>query len=165
MRKSSGLVWLPKETNGFMIAEANRRSPQETGGSLLGYWSSQWNEVVITHATGPGPGAIHELFSFVPDDVYQEEAIAIHYEESGRLHTYLGDWHTHPDQNDIALSRTDRLTLRKIANYPAARMDRPIMLVLGGSDWKLKIWRYEPTFLSRVRIRIKAVPMELRIYS
>lgn len=137
-----------------MAAEANRVFPFETGGVLMGYWVDPGGEVVITHATGPGPRAVHGLYSFNPDADYQEEEIARHYEASGRLHSYLGDWHTHPRESAY-LSRRDRRTLRKIATCPEARAPIPIMAVLGAGkpEWLLGIWKYSPTRLGRIILR------------
>ena len=80
-----------------MVGEAQRAYPQESGGILMGYWVVQPTEAVITDVIGPGPGAIHRDTSFLPDAEYQADQVARRYEASGRLHTYLGDWHSHPN--------------------------------------------------------------------
>ncbi len=164
MPKVDTIVWISKETLAKMLEEAKHKLPDETGGVLLGYWSEQFDEAVITHITGPGPNAIHHPNNFTPDSDYQETEIAKHYEESGRLHTYLGDWHTHP-RGKVLLSDTDRRTLRRIAAYKDARLPIPLMAILGGvSEWLLKFWCFEPTRLGKLGIRIKAKELKIKFY-
>ena len=158
------LVWISEETFAKMLEEAKDKFPKETGGAILGYWNKQSGEAVITYVTGPGPKAIHKPYSFIPDNEYQDSEIARHYEESGRLHTYMGDWHTHPEGR-VYLSNTDRRTLRRIAIYRDARVPVPLMAILGGvSDWYLKFWCYEPTYFGNLGIKIKAKELKIKLY-
>ena len=144
MQKPIGTAWISKTALVFMVKEFLRKLPNETGGVLVGYWLEDSEGVVITDVVGPGPGAKHGKISFVPDASYHESEIARLYEESGRLHTYLGDWHSHPDST-TRLSLTDRHTLLKIAKHVDARVSTPLMAVVGESDpLALKIWQYCP---------------------
>ena len=123
-----------------MKSEAARVAPYETGGVLMGYWARPYSEVVVTATIGPGPNARHEATRFLPDADYQDGEIARLYHGSGRTVTYLGDWHSHPD-GGLALSRADRLTLRRIATTPAARAPVPLMAILAdGQPWRLGVW-------------------------
>src|SRR5207249_53736 len=125
-----------------MEEEAREKSPMETGGVLIGYWANDSAEVVITQATGPGPEATHRADEFIPDARFQRAEIARIYRDSGRLHTYLGDWHTHPG-GSLRLSRKDVRTLASIAETPAARASVPLMGVLAEDrSWMLAVWRY-----------------------
>jgi integrative and conjugative element protein (TIGR02256 family) len=148
-----------------MREEAVRAFPFETGGVLLGYWAREYEEVVVTHATGPGPRAVHRMHSFVPDAEYQEAEVARLYEESGRVSTYLGDWHSHP-LGTVSLSRRDRRTLRHIAGHREARAPVPIMAVIGGGDpdWFLGVWRFAPIRLGVILLRSGIVSMEPRFF-
>lgn len=105
----------------------------------MGYWAEA--NVVITHAVGPGPNATHGKISFIPDAQYQEDEVARIYEESGRLSTYLGDWHTHP-RGSTRMSPRDRRTLRRIAFSTEARCPKPLMaLCAGGKEkWLMGVW-------------------------
>lgn len=87
-----------------MVAEANAAVPCETGGVLMGYWSDSGTEVVIVTLIGPGPRAERATDGLMPDHAFQEAAVERVYRESGRIVTYLGDWHTHP--KGIAALRT-----------------------------------------------------------
>ena len=165
MRNQDGVVWISEASLDDMVVEAEHLYPFETGGALIGYWVKQYDEVVVTNATGPGPGAVHLPDSFLPDDEYQESEIARFYNMSGRLHTYLGDWHTHPGASSY-LSRRDKCTLRKVAKSRDARAPIPIMAVLGGGPkWELKVWRYVPTKLDRFGFRVKISHLRAQTYS
>jgi integrative and conjugative element protein (TIGR02256 family) len=146
---AAGKAWIPETVIRWMTTEANRVFPLETGGILVGYWGGE-GEVVITNMTGAGPRAEHRRYSFSPDAEYQEAEVAHLYEESGRVHTYLGDWHTHPRGRSYLSSRDVR-TMRKISAFAPARLPSPIMAVLGGGEpeWFLRVWKYAPTIISK----------------
>ena len=120
---------------------ADQSFPNESGGSLMGYWDKSGREVVITDVVEPGPKARHARTSFTPDYEFQEQRIADIYSASGRIHTYLGDWHSHPN-GPAALSGTDTRTLKNIASFPQARAAKPIMILLSGRPevWKVTAW-------------------------
>jgi integrative and conjugative element protein (TIGR02256 family) len=163
-RDSSGIVWIPEKVFDQMKTEANRLFPCETGGVLIGYWTEDNSEVVVTRAIGPGPKAIHRRYSFIPDAEYHEKEIARYYKESGRLHTYLGDWHTHP-QSIPYPSRKDRRTLKRIATHAEARADVPLMAILGGPPWSLKVWKCKPITVLKIALIFQISPINLRVYS
>lgn len=127
-----------------MEMEAERRFPLETGGILMGYWAEgRDSEVVITAASEPGPSARHSAKGFTPDADFDRAWVTRVYRESGRTHTYLGDWHSHPG-GSLGLSYRDRWTLARIAGDRAARIPTPVMAILaGGPSWKLALWRYQ----------------------
>lgn len=123
-----------------MSTESERWCPKETGGVLMGYWSGR--DVVITEIIGPGPKAVHRRYSFTPDSKWQENEIARIYEESGRVITYLGDWHSHP-YGTQGLSIKDLVTLLRVAVHKPARAPRPIMGILHDNpQWELVVWRF-----------------------
>lgn len=130
------------------MTEADRVAPCETGGVLVGYWARPAREVVITAVLGPGPRAVHLEERFEPDSEYHRREVARLYEASGRLHSYLGDWHTHPRSGPWP-SPLDHKTLRTIARDPGARAATPLMAILGvaepgDSRRVLLVWRHVP---------------------
>ena len=143
MRQPTVKAWFAKSAVRDMLVEADRVFPLETGGVLMGYWAESRDEVVVCCVTGPGPLAVHSEQAFVPDDDYQEAEIARAYEKSGRVHSYLGDWHTHPREG-VYLSPKDMGALRKISGFVEARAPIPLMAILGGGDpdWLLGTWCY-----------------------
>jgi integrative and conjugative element protein (TIGR02256 family) len=166
VRDERRVAWVPNFVMRMMAEHAETSAPLETGGVIIGYWVTVGVEAVITAATGPGPSACHFPERFEPDTTYHRAEIAREYEESGRLHVYLGDWHTHP-RNPPIPSKLDRNTLRFIARAPRARMPVPLMGIVGqGASqfhgrWSLAIWRHVPL---RDRFRSRLAPvMSLRI--
>lgn len=129
-----------------MVADADSYFPNETGGVMMGYWAPEENEVVITNMIGGGPLARRTRTRFYPDSEFQANAIEEIYVNSGGVRTYLGDWHTHP-RGRLALSLTDKCTLRRIANERAARASSPIMVLLAGEDeWRAAAWCLLPGY-------------------
>ena len=162
---ANGLVWVPGDSLEYMRFEAARTHPLETGGVLIGYWVSRGRELVVTGAFGPGRNAMHAAHRFEPDSAYHQQVVSEAYESSGRLHVYVGDWHTHPTRS-AALSPLDRRTLRSIARAPSARMPVPVMSVLGQAaedereaGWHLAVWRFVPV---RERLRSAAHISQMR---
>lgn len=148
-------VWLTLSALEAMELEASLRAPDESGGMLLGYRQRD-SQVAITAVTGPGPRAVHRRSSFVPDGKWQQAELARIYEESGRVTTYLGDWHSHPRGAAVPSVR-DLKTARRVARRRRARTRRPITLILAGDE---STWR--PAVFELLGGRL--VPVEVRTY-
>jgi integrative and conjugative element protein (TIGR02256 family) len=153
------VVWLPARLLLRMSLEAESATPNETGGLLCGYIVPGGANIVIEHLIGPGPLAQHSRSRFVPDHLAQEQALAILYRDSGRITTYLGDWHSHP-RGGRQLSRTDRDTLLRISNHAEARVSEPLMCILVGPRWQPVFWR---TALGNRRLADRTVVCKLRV--
>ncbi len=139
-------VWIAQTALAYCESESNRAHPNETGGVLMGWHRPQRHEITIVHAIGPGPHSAHEPYRYSPDADHHDEAVGEIYQRSGRLVTYLGDWHSHPRGSGV-LSRTDRRTLGKIASHSPSRCLEPIMLVLGGlgdAGWSPAVHVWSP---------------------
>jgi integrative and conjugative element protein (TIGR02256 family) len=157
-------AWFSTVAYRNMLQEADRWFPKETGGVLMGYWVVPSVELVVTQAIGPGPHAVHSNTAFVPDHEYQANQIALAYERSGRLHNYLGDWHTHP-ASAAQLSLLDRKTLKTIAAYSAARAPLPVMAILGDcSPWTFKLWIGLPIRIGSTNIAIRTSSLAVKMY-
>lgn len=164
MWKRLRTAWFSKTAYDQMMTEADRVFPNETGGILVGYWAIPFREVVVMTAIGPGPHATHNKDRFVPDSEYQEAQIAQHYKASGHLHTYLGDWHTHPNSS-AHLSQLDRKTLKVIARYPEARASIPIMAIAaGGTPWTLGLWCGIPVRLGKMNFGMRTSSFKITIF-
>ena len=144
-RVAPAVVWIPSEVEREHEREADRCSPLETGGVLLGYEDTEEREQLqLVTTVGPGPRAAHRRHRFKPDSAWQRDRIATIYRNSGNVVTYLGDWHSHPHVSGKP-SRLDRGTARRIARFTEARVPHPLMLIVsGGQDsWALHAYRYE----------------------
>jgi len=149
--------WLRQSHASWIKAESSRCFPYETGGVLIGYVND--DVAVVTEIVGPGPCAIHRSARFLPDHSYQSREVERIFTGSGGVHTYLGDWHSHP--NGVAqLSATDRKTLRQIAHSPEAFCSRPLMLLCAGGD---SGWIIGAFTLIRKRLRGIA-PIDVHTY-
>jgi integrative and conjugative element protein (TIGR02256 family) len=149
------LVWISKSLIDEMESEARRWAPLETGGVLLGFWSTDEPTAEITAVTGPGPNAVHRRSSFIPDYDYQDREITVAYRRSGRIHSYLGDWHSHPFGSGM-LSLSDRRTLQRIATDVGARAPQALMAVLSHKKaWTPHIWMYKPPGSIREKLLMK----------
>ena len=134
-------IWIKYAHIKFFLEQYNFWAPKETGGILMGYKLE--HKIYVTDIVGPGPKAIHEKESFTPDNDYHENEIAQIYERSGRIHTYIGEWHTHPE-NESYLSGRDKKTLKNISTNPLCRLPQPVMIILGTSPFEFKSWLYNP---------------------
>lgn len=135
-----------------IIAEAEKHSPRETGGILLGYPGEEQTLARVVELVDAGPKARRERRRFTPDGPWQRSEVASRYRESGRRLHYLGDWHSHPTGNGP--SQLDRQTARRIAAESAARCQHPIFLIAvrDRDDWELRAYR-----LARRRFRALAI--------
>jgi len=71
--------------------------------------------------------------SFLPDATYQENEIARIYEDSIRISTYLGDWHTASQRKQ--LSKQPRQANTKANHGPSGgEMSNPSYGGAGGGD-------------------------------
>lgn len=134
-------VWWSDDVLAQLIEDAERWSPRETGGALLGY--RQGEAVVVRALVLGGPKARHRRSSFHPDGPWQESQIARSYAASGRIDTFLGDAHSHP-AGVPRLSRRDRLTLRDTALHRQSRAPRALSAILASEDgrWTLAVWEF-----------------------
>ena len=132
-------TWLAHDAIRTLAEAANAKYPLETGGLLLGYWSGIY-EAVISSVSLPGPEAKHYRYSYRPDYEHDIEVVRRVYTGSKGVHTYLGDWHSHPGTTRPYLSIKDRLALHRIANSFEARTARPLSMVCGfrPNDWRLR---------------------------
>lgn len=159
MRSGHTEVLIPAAVLQAIEAEADRHAPQETGGILLGYPDRANRRLVqITLQVGPGPRAVHEAHRFEPDGAWQERQVAAMYAASGRVSTYLGDWHSHPCGSHKP-SGLDRSTAARIALCEEARAPHPLIVILHGEPgcWQLAVYQRERWRLGRGNATITEV--------
>jgi integrative and conjugative element protein (TIGR02256 family) len=136
-------VHLPMSVLEEMEREAERTYPDESGGVLLGHRDiADPNSLQVLHQVGPGPKAIHKPYRFEPDSTWQAARIASAYSKSGRIATYLGDWHSHP-RGSSKPSSLDNSTANEISKFAEARALHPLMLILYGQprSWDIAVYR------------------------
>jgi integrative and conjugative element protein (TIGR02256 family) len=102
------------EARQLVTREAALYRDVETGGILMGRFESA-DTIHVTHASGPGPNAVHEPAFFLRDTAYCADVLREHYERFGA--DYVGEWHTHVDGLRVP-SSGDLLTLAGIMHDP-----------------------------------------------
>lgn len=118
-----------------MIAKESAQCGRlETGGVLLGRVDAETGVLVIRHATGPGPNAVHQEHDFLRDVQYCQSEIDRMHSESGGAIDYVGEWHRHREK-ELRLSSTDRGSLLGIAGSPSYHVARPVMLICAMEDF------------------------------
>lgn len=150
-------IFLPSTVQAEMEAEAREHYPNESGGVLLGYTGGPQDlDIQVLYQVGPGPNAVHKSHRFEPDAEWQDSQIALVYESSGRIASYLGDWHSHP-RGGVTPSSLDRSTARAIAKHPEARAPNPLILILskGPKEWAMAGYRR-----SRHRLRTAGLVLD-----
>lgn len=135
----------------------------ETGGLLLGYGATDNDDVVVLDVIGPGPEAVHTETGFEPDQAWQEKQLASRYRATDGLHSYVGDWHTHP-QGRAVPSRRDLAVMRQVSRYTDARLSNPTMVIISFDvdQGSLRAWRWDPPRLWRVTLWSRATEMHVR---
>ena len=128
-------------------------SPKETGGMLLGHMKG--NLFYITDDVEAGPNAVHEETFFLPDGLHQQTILEEKFFSSNGKVTYLGDWHSHPN-NSAYLSLLDKGTLSKIGRDKNAQICTPIFIIIGTNPIEVKGWKFlEGEFIEQ-KINVKA---------
>lgn len=138
MRKAN--LYIPANLVCLLLQEVQKHVPYETGGVIAGEFVNDFTWQ-ITHLATAGPKAIHGSYSYTPDYEHDEKKIARIYKETNCKSVYLGDWHSHPGAAAY-MSEKDKNTLRTIARSEEARIEHPIMLILGTSPLELCCWTY-----------------------
>jgi integrative and conjugative element protein (TIGR02256 family) len=125
-------VCLDKDTMHFMIAECKQSKDKETGGVLIGF-RDRFGEIVVTRATGPGPGAKRRPDWFERDVGFCQSELEKAYKELDGRGLYVGEWHYHPAGSNSPSSR-DLLSLSEIAELPNYMTDKPVMLIFSSDS-------------------------------
>lgn len=141
-------VWIARAARATILCEARARRVVETGGALFGYVSAG---TVVIEQIGVAAGVTRRTpVTFTPDhDDLQAQIDAIIAASNGRRY-FLGEWHTHPWGLPY-LSRTDKLSVRKMAENPAVGIDQPTAIVVA------------PTGVPHTRTRLAAFVWDPRI--
>lgn len=114
----------------LMEQESKRRSHVETGGVVAGVGCALREEVIITHASQPGPRAYHARYAFKRDNLFCQNFLNNLARTSNGEIDYLGEWHKHFESNPRPSNR-DVQTLTKIANDPNYHVSNPFLLIIG----------------------------------
>lgn len=123
-------VRVPASVRNFMVEEARRKAPNETGGILVGRRVGEVIEVMF--ASDAGPNAISHASSFERDGPYCQtflERVA----EGNPGVDYVGEWHSHPGSSATPSAR-DTLSFQQIAGDPNYLTSTPLLVIVAPSS-------------------------------
>ena len=120
-------IYISKDAIKFINNEVKKSRNIETGGILLGV-ILQTKDILITHASGPGPKAIKKRNEFRKDCDYADRMLNLLYRKYSV--DFLGEWHKHPN-NCINYSLKDFESMVKISKINT----RPCFFMIVGNDY------------------------------
>lgn len=104
--------------------------PLETGGILVGHYSSNFRLATAVLATPPPPDSKHGPTRFERGTYGLKQLLAEAKQQTPSLH-YLGEWHTHPAHS----ARASGPDIRQMNCFAWCRqygVKSPLLLVIGG---------------------------------
>jgi len=137
---------LPLGIARYMRWRSSMAKGKETGGVLIGSYSSDLSTAVVARATAPPSDSRAGATWFERGTAGMDKLLEDAWTTG--LH-YLGEWHYHPGGAPTA-SCGDRAQMRKIASDKEARCTTPILVILGDPHLEPKIAAYaqqDGTFL------------------
>lgn len=124
-------VSIPDSCISFMQDLVSKNPLIETGGVLAGYLIEKGN-IFITDVSGPGPNAIQSSTKFEKDTPYCQSFLDKLYEERQQKTIYVGEWHSHPSENNHP-SGTDIRSLSEIAVQKNYLTNCPAMIIFSNT--------------------------------
>ncbi|NTW01769.1 MAG: hypothetical protein HGA19_10815 [Oscillochloris sp.] len=131
MRAYGGAVAVSAEPSKvFARYRQLKRTAPEAGGVLLGRLIRASRDIVVDVATEPGLGDKAYRFSFRRAQKRTQLLINQAWQESSGTRNYLGEWHTHPE-DDPSPSTVDLLNWRRIASSTIYEQESLLFVVVG----------------------------------
>jgi integrative and conjugative element protein (TIGR02256 family) len=125
-------------------------SAAEAGGVLLGRLVSGTTDVVIDFATEPSQTDRRGRFFFFRQKHHAQQKVNAAWERSRGAIIYLGEWHTHPE-DDPTPSQIDLKNWKRIAKSASFEQDFLLFLIAGRGICRL--WEVSATDGCAVRLR------------
>lgn len=110
-----------------MSSKAIKYYPNEYGGFLVGYYSSDRKSLIITDCIFPNKYKSHQ-FIFERSIAGIEKKLKELF-NSKKKQYYVGEWHTHPN-GSTNYSNTDLRAMINIANDDSVRIKNPVLLII-----------------------------------
>lgn len=102
----------------------------EAGGVLLGRFIQGTSDIVVDDVTMPGEGDTASRFAFRRGRRRTQQLIDQAWHDSGGTRNYLGEWHTHPE-DDPTPSPTDRKNWQRIAAMAHYEQESLFFVIVG----------------------------------
>ncbi|PAM82458.1 Mov34/MPN/PAD-1 family protein [Pseudomonas sp. ERMR1:02] len=111
-----------------MVSDCTRAGAHETGGILIGNYSSDGSIALISEITSHPKDSISSSVTFQRGIIGLKELLAARWDEG--FH-YVGEWHYHPGGSPEP-SGPDIHAMRSIATNAKYSCREPILIILGG---------------------------------
>lgn len=121
-------VTLEATALGKMVSDCDRAGAHETGGILIGKYSSDGSIALISEITSHPKDSISTSVTFQRGIIGLKELLAARWDEG--FH-YIGEWHYHPGGSPEP-SAPDIHAMRSIATNSKYSCQEPILIILGG---------------------------------
>ncbi len=120
-------VSISKEVIQFMQGLIKENPTIETGGVMAGRMDEN-GDIIVTHASEPGPKAVQSAMKFEKDVEYCQRFLDNLYIQSNQKVVYIGEWHSHPSLCNHP-SGTDIKSLSEIAIRKEYLTESPAMII------------------------------------
>ncbi|MEN6291402.1 MAG: Mov34/MPN/PAD-1 family protein [Methanobacterium sp.] len=122
--------------------ECIKAKNKETGGILIGNYSVDNSNALISNITGPPSDSKQTESKFKLGIMGLNKLLENSWKQG---HYYIGEWHFHPNSSPQP-SIDDNMQMKKLATDKLLRCPEPILLVLGGNQdkgWKISVNVYK----------------------
>jgi len=113
----------------WAFSQLGLRDP-ESGGILIGHRPVGGTDIVLDRLTTPQPGDRQTRTRFRRGRARHQALLDAHWRESGHTRTYLGEWHTHPE-DDPSPSELDERNWRCSLRAPAQQAMGLLFIIVG----------------------------------
>ena len=103
---------------------------QEAGGILVGKKLLGEEHYVLSAASTPTKRDRRTRFSFTRSKQSAQTFIDKHWEVSGGVENYIGEWHTHPERNPHP-SGPDRALIKQVVAHRSSPFSKVILIIVG----------------------------------
>lgn len=116
----------------------SKRTDAEAGGMLFGRFIIDSNDIVIDDLSVPMKGDIRKRTYFHRSVKNHQEVLNLVYEESSGTCHYVGEWHTHPE-NDPSPSDIDLKNWHRVMFMTITESNLFLFIIVGIT--RIRIWQ------------------------
>jgi integrative and conjugative element protein (TIGR02256 family) len=128
---------------------------REAGGMLLGRLIDETQDVVIDAVTIPSHIDKRGRFFFFRDRLLAQRHVNIAWQESGHIRIYLGEWHSHPE-DDPCPSQQDLKNWQRIGRATDYEQDFLLFVIVGRKN--TRIWELGKGKTLPVQLEPSSIP-------
>ena len=130
-----------------LLATCRKSGALETGGLLVGRYNDAHDTATVTRLWGPPRDSVRRRTSFYRGTHGLQRQLNSLWRTR---EYYLGEWHYHPSGGAQPSERDSRQMIT-IAESPQYNTPEPVLIVVGGSDWKVVAYVF-PRHGSSIRL-------------